>query len=595
MRSLLFAVVSGAALGLVLPLGVNADDHSKPGSASAPPAALVDQVFKLAKPKDEMGFSPGIGQEAQNLSATYASHDHRKVVEALLPLLQDKRDGVADLASYIIRECDDGVAPEHLEALKKGYHNGGGWLPHAIAKLQSDEAAAFLAEEFRKNPQIQGQVDWALISLGGKAVPFLLKGFEEADLEKESAYIEGLLHIFGEMKGKGGTAVPRLLAVAESAKHEAERRKHAVLLIGAIGDTAEDSFPRLLVLSKNQPQLFADIVEQSIANSETAAAAPFLANYVESGNINAIYHIARLGAKGRAVGPRITRWLNHEDWEARAAAADALGAIGFREERQTLEKLLSSKTNWKVAYAAAKSLAALGSKASIPALSGAARGHWFPFVRKKAAESVSILEGKKPEDGADPFIAASYHAAEGGAWTIAPEKIPGLDLAPQRREEEFSAFERREPDLAKKFLSLRDWSGEGRLKHFGSMVLFQTKDGVLLGAQAGEWVGGMAYLPNHGKGTMLLRKDVGGIEQWRDRILVATGTYHLGMNDGLVSEVRLAGNKTEVVPWFVLPGSPKSMWISSKDQLVIECYGGTMVFSDPSTFEYHSAPRQKDN
>ncbi|QIF05708.1 HEAT repeat domain-containing protein [Roseimicrobium sp. ORNL1] len=582
MRSLLFAAISG----LLLAESLCAQDGTAKERAEI--ASLVEQVFKVASP------DRGMGDEAQKLSEKFIKLDQRKVVEELLPLLESKKTGVAFLASYIIHECDDGaVVPGQLEALIKGYHNDGGWLPRAIASLRTEEAAEFLAREFRSNPH-QGQLDSSLIWLGEKSVPFLLKGFEEADLEKEEKYLEELIRVFGEMKAKGSSALPRLLAVAESAKYDVERRKQAVLIIGAIGDAAESSFSRLIALSKHEPQFFADTVRQAIANSGSASAAPILADYVDQGNVDSIYYIAHLGPKGKSVGPRVAGWLDHEDWNARAVAVDAIAAIGYKEERQTLEKLLSSRTNWRVAYAAAQALATLGSKESIPALSAAANSHWFPFVREKAANAVKILEGEKPAPASGPHFGGGYYAEEGEAWTIASGKIPGLS-SPQLREEEFSSFESRAPELAKKFLSRRDWNGEEHLRSFGGITSCPTKDGVLLGANAGEWVGGLAYIPNNGDVTMVLRENAAGIEKWQERILVAVGMYHLGMNNGLVHEVRITGGKVSVVPWFMLPGSPRAMWVSAKDQLVVECYGGTMVFSDPSTFEYHSAPRQKDN
>jgi len=141
--------------------------------------------------------------------------------------------GIPYLASYVILECKDGLRPEHLDQLKKGFHNGGGWLPMAIGELGTDAAAEFLANEFRANPEIHGQVDAALIRMGERAVPFLLKEFDDADPEREQRHFEGLRHVFkGDMyegmKDKAEIAIPRLMKVVlhpgeERAEHPGGR------------------------------------------------------------------------------------------------------------------------------------------------------------------------------------------------------------------------------------------------------------------------------------------------------------------------------------------------------------------------------------
>lgn len=587
MRSLLCASLVATAL---LVQAMAAEERAKKERAEL--TALAEQVFKLAKPKDEMGFAPGIDREAQKLTERFAAHDHRKVVEVLLPLLQHEQDGVAHLAGFIIRMCDDGVVPEQLEALKKGYQKGAAWLPYAIASVQSDQAIEFLADEFRKNPQTGGQVDAALASLGEKAAPVLLAGFERAEM-KEEAYFHGLEEIFRGMYGKGKTVVPRLLEMAESEKLEAERRRCAVQLLIAADRPSDEVLSRLKTLATREPHFFAEVVESAILAGGTPEAAVILADYVDKGNTHCIRNIAHLGANGRTVGPRVARWLDNEDWEVRVDVAYTLGAIGYTGGRQTLEKLLPAYHDWRLACATSQALVSLDSKESIPVLSTTARSHWHPLARKKAAEGVEILEGKR-NDGdikeyLEPVVSSSVQAT-----SFPPEKLVGVlprtEVVGSR--ESFEDFEKHHPEQARKFLKLRTWNGEGKLKYFGSMLSYPVKGGVFLGGEAGEWVGGFAFLPDKGEGAMLLKANVCNMEKWKGKLLVAEGICHLIMNTGMVHEIRMDGHKAKTVPWFVLPSCPTSMWVSSKDQLVVKCLGGTVVFTDPETIEFYSAPKE---
>ncbi|MEO0797509.1 MAG: hypothetical protein AAFX93_20355 [Verrucomicrobiota bacterium] len=115
-------------------------------------AKLTDELIEAARPES------GVGKTGQQVAKKLEELDHVKVVEAMIPLLKHEKKGVPYLASYVILDCKDGLRPEHLEQLKEGYRNGGGWLPNAIGSLGTDEAAEFLAKEFRANPQTHGQV-----------------------------------------------------------------------------------------------------------------------------------------------------------------------------------------------------------------------------------------------------------------------------------------------------------------------------------------------------------------------------------------------------------------------------------------------------
>ncbi len=561
---------------------------------------LTDELIGAARPE------AGVGEAGQEVAKKFEELDHAKVVEAMLLLLKHKKKGVPYLASYVILFCKDGLRPEHLDQLKEGYRNKGGWLPHAIGSLDSDEAAEFLAKEFRANPKTHGQVDWALMSMGELAVPFLLKEFDDADPEQEQGYFEGLRHLFkGDhvyegMKDKAKIAIPHLMKVAESKDVDVRRRQEAIKTVGCVGKAATPFFPRLRALAQEEPDKFDEAVTQAIVSSETSSTAEVLANKVDAGADHyTVREIALLGTDAKDVGPRVQRWLNNPNWETRVMAARTLGAIGYTDAKMSLQKLLSSKADWRLAYVATKSLADMRAAESITALEETSREHWFPIVRNAAKDALRrIQHGGEPEghEGTAAGDLVDYVFIDRDELSIEEDELKGLK--PRKRgagrRTSFGAFQQRQPALAKKFIEIRNTNGEGMLEGLGSIIEFPIDDGLLLGAAAGEWFGGLHYAPKEGEHRRLLHENIFGIEKWTGRIFVASGTYHMGVNEGIIHEVAIEDGKVALVPWFVLPGLPTSMWVTEDEKLIVACVGGTLAFSGEGEFRYYGseAPKQ---
>jgi len=480
------------------------------------------------------------------------------------------------------------------------YKNGGGWLPHAIGSLGTDAAIEFLIKEFRGNPKIHGQVDSALMNMDKAVIPFILKEFDNADPKSEQQFFKGLCFLFkGDicydgLKEKAQTAIPHLIKIAESKEIDILKRQEAIKVIGCIGETAKSIFPRLNKLADENPEQFQDVVSQAFIDSETSFAAEALVKEVENGaNHYAVRDIALLGSVAKDIGPHVLSWLDHSNLEIRVMSARTLGAIGYKDAIEELEELLPCRKDWRMAYVATKSLAELRAINSIPALKNISETHWFPIVRNAAKDAIkSIKEGKEPQkNGYSPAGNLSdYVMVYRDRLTINDEDIKGLK--PERtslgRQTSFDNFKDENPALAKKFIEVRNTSGESMIYN---MIEFPVNGGVLLGASAGEWTGGLLYVPEQGESKRLLQSDIAGITDWNGHILVASGMWHMGMNKGIVHKLSVKENRVTMVPWFVLPGEPAKMWVTKDEKLIISCCGGTLAFSDDDNFiYYHSDP-----
>lgn len=582
--------------GLIFESSLDAGQQKKD---DAEIAALTKQLVEAAT------ADSGVDQAIQDISSKFSGFDHEKVIDALIPLLKHDKDGVADKASYVILDYTDGLRPVHLAQLKEGFRNGGGWLPTAIASLGTDEAAEFLAKEFRADPEIHGQMDWALIRMGEKAVPFLLKEFDDADPEREQRYFEGLRHIFkGDnfydgMKEKAKSAIPHLMKIAESKDVDLRLRQEAIKTVGCVGKAAASIFPRLRTLAEEEPDKFDEAVTQAIIASETSAAAEIFANKVEAGADHyMVREIALLGTEAIGVGPRVLRWLNHPSWEMRVMATRTLGAIGYKDAVTELEKLLSSKDDWRLPYAAAKSLAELRAVESTPALEELSREHWFPIVRDAAKEALRCLQHGGAIEGHGATKAGDlvdYDFIDRNKLSIKAGDL--RDLKPRTRgagrQTSFEDFKDREPNLAKKLDEIRNKNGEGMLGGIGSIIEFPIDGGMLLGRTAGEWVGGLYHVSEKGEHRLLLQKNITGIEKWNGSIFVASGINHMGLNKGIIHRIVEKDGKVAVLPWFVLPGMPTSMWVTEDEKLIVACMGGTLAFSDEGEFHYYGSEPSK--
>lgn len=281
-------------------------------------------------------------------------------------------------------------------------------------------------------------------------------------------------------------------------------------------------------------------------------------------------------------------------------AARTLGAIGYKDARKSLQELLSSKTDWRLAYVATKSLVDMQAGESIPALEKASREHWFPIVRDAAKDALRSLRHGDELKGHGATAArdlVDYVFIDRDELSIEDDDLIGLKprSGGAGLRTSFDAFQKRQPALAKKFIQVRNTNGEGMLEGFGSIMEFPIDDGLLLGATAGEWVGGLHYAPKEGEHRRLLDENIIGIEKWKGRIFVASGIYHMGMNAGIIHEVAIEESKVAVAPWFVLPGLPTSMWLTEDEKLIVACIGGTLAFLGEGDFRYYGSEPPKQN
>ncbi|WP_435895623.1 HEAT repeat domain-containing protein [Oceaniferula spumae] len=547
---------------------------------------LVAELVKLSTPDS------GVGSEMQALTAKFSKLDHKEVVAAMLPLLKHKNKRVVYHAGYVILVCRDGVVPAQLDALIAGHQNGSGWLPYAIRSIDNQKAIAYLADNFRHNPQTMAPVYHSLIGLGEKAVPDLLRNFELADPLEEADYFHGLRAVFGEMEEKAGVAIPDLMNLVRDDKIALALRKEAILTIGHIGESAERVIPELLKMADRDHATWGESVESAVIASNTSFAAVILFRQADGGkNPQAIYQLAEQGGRAVKFGPKMMPWLKSDSKVTRAAVIHAIGAINYRDGAKELIPFLTESKDWTQAEAAAKSLAQLQCKAAVPALKRAAKDHWFPLVHTTAMAAVRVIE--TDADYLKTFGEHGYKLHNEFQMKMRAvderDEIPAelTKLMPYNSiVEEFAIFGKREPKIAEDFIRLRDTNGEQVLM-MSNMESLSLPGGMLLAAAAGEWTGGLQYVPKKGKQVKLMGGNFYGLRQWGDHILTSEGTLHMGMNDGALYKITANEHTASIELWFVLPSCPSRIEVSRSGQLVVTCFGCVIAISPDGKVSYY--------
>ncbi len=140
------------------------------------PARAEESLAELvAKVSSVASSGSGMDEAEQKLSEKLAPHG-TAAADLLIPLLKSENEDVRQLAGYCVLDLPPGALLErHLPALMEACEKERGWLPNAIADIESEEAVAFLAKEFRKKPQTQAQIDNALIRTCPRSITPLLR------------------------------------------------------------------------------------------------------------------------------------------------------------------------------------------------------------------------------------------------------------------------------------------------------------------------------------------------------------------------------------------------------------------------------------
>lgn len=202
---------------------------------------------------------------------------------------------------------------------------------------------------------------------------------------------------------------------------------------------------------------------------------------------------------GRSEVNQVLPFLRSENDAERMYGIAALGAMGYKDAIHQIEAELQSN-DWRVVFAASRSLGWLGATDAIPSLEEIASRHWLPEVREEARRAVGVLHLQVAEQQ-EAAKKGRVSANNPGDWmAVRPGVLRNLPSCPGNR-----------------------WRWQGDAFHLGprhrqqddyydyAASSLRVRDGELIGTNYGEWGGTLVWVPGKGTARVLLRDNVTGL------------------------------------------------------------------------------------
>ncbi len=343
----------------------------------------------------------------------------------------------------------------------------------------------------------------ALLKAGPRALPAVLLLLEDEHKVADAHFI------LVNMKSDAASGLDDWLAVARDEKAPEPKRLAALRGIGVLGTRAKRVAPDIRKLRDETHDVavgtLAVKVLTAMGDDSTVSEALECAGPKRESVEGCLSQLAAYGPAARPYANWIldTFTVSEED-DTRAAAASALGYIGYREGEARLREMLRDP-DWRVVYAATRALGWLGAKDALRDVEKIADTYWLEAVREEARKAADALRAPA---GALPRPAVS----EG--WLDYPPDVT-----------DFNVDAANAPDVAPCESGRWRWKGS----EFGApdksrMALdLGAPRGRITGSDHGEWGGELIWNPDGGEKSLLSHDNVQGIEAARQGFVVAFG------------------------------------------------------------------------
>lgn len=560
--------------------------------------ACIERLHVLANQRS-VGKIAGMRPEESALSEVMRGLPDAQ--NALVPLLSHPNDEVAELASYILRDIKT-IDARHLPAIEAGLDRGLGWLPPALARIGTDEAARSAVARFLISDTSPGnQEAYALEVFGERALPHIVAAARCASGCRTDRDHHNLADVLARLGPTAAPAVPGLLSIAEDDTTPDDIAAGAVDMIAAIGAAAGDAQTTLRSIAERRPALAPNVRGALIAIRSSEAGRLLGEQLRRAPDTGMIADTAKLGHAARAAAPALIALLSSEDLALRRHAARALGYLGDPAAAEALIAVLQDPSDVNANWAAARSLGGLNAEVARDALDTAARTHWHPEVRA-AAKAALVTIGQAPRIyslGPDRF--EFFHSLEDSRLDCRkPDIVRARKPQPGRLQGKgdhkrlsrlkyrttilsYGPPEEAEPNVN----GVITMTEETMVRHETAFemipeVALRVDGGWLAGGSRGEWGGELMWLGDDGQRTRLLDENVSDIVRLGRRIVVVTGRAHL-FNDGMVYAIapHATDGRLQARAWRALPAAPMESAITRDGRLLVVTSGGGAVLIGP--------------
>ncbi len=577
--------------------------------------ARLRLIAKIRHSEKSLGMGRAEDALAKRLLAMPGAAD------ALVPLLADPEQSVADLAAYVLRDMPT-IDPKHLPGIRIGLDRDLGWLAPALARIGTDEAAAEAVKRLLAKGETGNQEAYAVELFGARALPHFLDAVECPPGCDMASVFDALSAVLHSMPAAArAQAVPGLLQRLQQPSASDDTAAGVLYLLSLIGASAREAEPALLELRRRRPALALAIDETLIAIAAPAAAT-ILERRIEDRPTNEdLERLGAIGAPGRIAVPKLIAllkeggtWIDPESdamsWDfierndLPMTAAQALGAIGNPSAAAALAQAIGDPYDPRLNWAAVQALARLGLPEYRPVLERAAGEHWYPLVRNAARRTLDARQPvQSPEDGdallmmsslptSDMFGQEDLSCMRADVETRrepASRKLGGPRHAGALRKLQYTANvigfgppEGAQPDAQGVTRmttadAVRRDSAIAQTPH----VALRAERGWLVGGNRGEWGGELVWIGDDGLRQTILAQNIEDIHRLGDRIVATSGIAHLMLNQGAVYEVaRDDDGHWRARPWRILPGAPTESGMTASGELLVNTVMGGPLLID---------------
>jgi HEAT repeat protein len=552
-------------------------------------ACLAD-LRVLARRRDDLG---GMDRDEDAWARRIVTFDG--AVAKLMPLLADPDEKVAEMAAIGLQqapEIDGRYLPQVLAAIDRDLD----WADGMLGRVPTDAAAREAVERVLTT----GTSEYVIVQQGKRAIPHVVAAVRCGDPCGKTYRLHEALQGMGET---ARLAVPGLVAILEDPGVDEDILSGALHALEEMGPRAIAAEPAIEGLRKREPTWSdrIDLALEAIGSSRKGAL--LAARLARNPSTTTIEDVARAGAVAKEATPTLRRLLQAEDRDVRVAAARALGYIDGREAIPDLVALLRDDADLRLPWAAAEALGRLRARTATMALAGAAKTHWHPAVREKAAAALALME--KPP-GAEDADFEGLHPKErwrAFVWLHSPP-LPSkqCDTSLQRLPEPTVRLELPRDRTRLEALAYAPSAfGFGtppppppppmpgakpepppEPPRYAPHLAVRVEDGWLAAADRGEWGGELVFVPDHGKPYGVFDGNTGNLHRLGDRLVAVTGLGHMGINRAHVYEIARDGSgRWAAKPWRQLPQAPADSYLVAGGELAIEAYSSGTVLLAP--------------
>lgn len=567
-----------------------------------PDVSRADETESLdalvARISDVCDREAGLSKMEQDYIKKLLKHE-KEAIPRLVGLLAHKDPDVAEMAAAALGDCTS-IDPKYLPQIIAGLDRNIGWLPRALARIESDLAAKEAVSRFLVSSSApHNQEAYAVEVQGVRALPFIMEAVKNDGGRNPQIYsLFG--HVLKEMKAEARKkAATLLLAPLKDKQSSSDLLRGVLVMIAHLDQDGQVLEDELLRMIESRPELRKEIQSALIGIKSTHSGKIFAAMLKEKPDMLLFRDIAQAGDCAKDAGPELAKLLQHADGRLRLAAARTIGFIGYQDASARLLELMDDPFDVRIHVVAAESLGRLKSREALMGLKQAAEKHWHPSVRNAARIAVEKIESQ-----ADYKL--KYHKDYEDLGLDVPEyfHIPEV-LDPS----DLRAHEAKNPGLSEKLAYASETvtieaadekeqiaqKGENAVieVHPGNAVErrhkipvtprvgLRVENGWLLGDSRGEWGGEIVFKGDQSEPYEIIGENVSGIYRIGERIVAVTGLAHISTNRGLVYELKIIDGKWQATPWRALPGAPMSSGkLKSGELMVATMRGGVIILAE---------------